>query len=266
MKDTFTSYFINKPKRIKNAQVQNSDHPKVKGCLNLFRKLFRLGGDGLPPLALLPLSLLLLAFPPSLPQQQAKAGSPFNPRRSTQCILTTLNSVSTPSLLQQSEIHNDSGGRTSSIWSLRRLDERSRTRNCGEWDTPAARCSKVPFLVIQDPNWPDIPSKHTLNVVIWRILPPDHRPFHHRTWAEIWIQSDLAIHHQGPPPPFGQWPKGFWKTFNLPFNLSPSQFELLVSLNYCTLLSFLPFSVPGAKSLFLVARPYVIICLQPVPQ
>ena len=57
----------------------------------------------------------------------------------------------------------------------------------------------------------------------------------------------------------------FWKTFNLPFNLSPSQFELLVSLNYCTLLSFLPFSVPGAKSLFLVARPYVIICLQPVP-
>ena len=59
----------------------------------------------------------------------------------------------------------------------------------------------------------------------------------------------------------------FWKTFNLPFNLSPSQFELLVSLNYCTLLSFLPFSVPGsgARSLFLVPRPYVIICLQPVP-
>ena len=57
----------------------------------------------------------------------------------------------------------------------------------------------------------------------------------------------------------------FWKTFNLPFNLSPSQFELLVSLNYCTFHSFLPFSVPGAKSLFLVPRPYVIICLQPVP-
>ena len=61
----------------------------------------------------------------------------------------------------------------------------------------------------------------------------------------------------------------FWKTFNLLnllINLSPSQFELLVSLNYCTFHSFLPFSVPGAKSLFLVARPYVIICLQPVPQ
>ena len=59
----------------------------------------------------------------------------------------------------------------------------------------------------------------------------------------------------------------FYKTFNLPFNLSPSQLKLLASLNYWTLLSFLPFSVPGsgARSLFLVPRPYVIICLQPVP-
>ena len=43
------------------------------------------------------------------PHQQAKARSPFNPRRATQCILTTLlNPVSTSNLLQQSEIHKDS--------------------------------------------------------------------------------------------------------------------------------------------------------------
>ena len=86
-------------------------------------------------------------------------------------------------------------------------------------------------------------------------------------WLELRFEFNLIWRSiiRGLPPPFGQWPKGFWKTFNLPFNLSPSQFVLLVSLNYCTLQSFLPFSVPGAKSLFLVPRPYVIICLQPVP-
>ena len=51
----------------------------------------------------------------------------------------------------------------------------------------------------------------------------------------------------------------FYKTFYLPLNLSLSQFKLLVSLNYWTSLSFLPFSVPGsgARSLFLVPRPYM---------